>query len=371
MKFRTRLPRYGFTLVEMLIVIAIIGALIAITVPQIWKAVKNARQAKVQVEIDQLSEALQGYKEKHLQYGPCMGIANATQRQSAFVRHVMLAFPNANISTYGTFANIQTPITKTWQYNYKDANGSVQSLDLNKLDQAESLVFWLGGFPTPIDPSTNQPIVGRKLYGFHKSTTDPFRRDVTTATTALPSLDFRTINESFNFAEERLVDQDRDGWWEYIPTAPDSGGFTPPYVYFDNTAYGATLVNSQQHLGYPRLGFTATDDALAAMWGVAVPYALAVPSSSANAPIRWANSTKFQIICAGISDMKYAGPDPTTGADVITAFRIPTFPNPDSKNGEVYTLNGSNFGYLSKYELDNQTNMSSKTMEGVRDEAQK
>ncbi len=44
-------------------------------------------------------------------------------------------------------------------YNYKNRAGTLAALDLYTLDQAEALVFWLGGFPTPYDPQRFAPIV--------------------------------------------------------------------------------------------------------------------------------------------------------------------------------------------------------------------
>lgn len=53
--------RKGFTLIEMLIVVGIIGILVALAVPALSTAMSDARQAKVSAYISQLNTALNRY----------------------------------------------------------------------------------------------------------------------------------------------------------------------------------------------------------------------------------------------------------------------------------------------------------------------
>ena len=55
-------PRAGFTLVELVIVIAIIGILAALITPAVMRAFGSARDAKVKVEITQLASAIAAFK---------------------------------------------------------------------------------------------------------------------------------------------------------------------------------------------------------------------------------------------------------------------------------------------------------------------
>ena len=136
--------RAGFTLVEMLVVIAIIGMLMALVSVAVWKALERAKITKIIVEIGQLQTAIQSYKEKHLQYPPCMAEINVVNRKVHFMRHVQVAFTNANYGTAsGNYDNLRNNLMSgtgltSQPYNYKDSTGDIKTLDLNSLDQAEA-----------------------------------------------------------------------------------------------------------------------------------------------------------------------------------------------------------------------------------------
>jgi prepilin-type N-terminal cleavage/methylation domain-containing protein len=67
----------GFTLVELLVVISIMGVLAAFTIP-VLKTLKAAQYKKVaRVELEQLAAALDNYKNKYGAYPPSNGYGNA------------------------------------------------------------------------------------------------------------------------------------------------------------------------------------------------------------------------------------------------------------------------------------------------------
>jgi prepilin-type N-terminal cleavage/methylation domain-containing protein len=361
-------PRYrsGFTLVEMLVVIMIIAMLMAITTFAIWKVILNAKQAKIAIEIDQLEQAMTGYKQTRMQYPPCMGTISLTNRKREFMRHITLAYTNSAYgTTEGNFDTLRNSIMNTWQYRYVNAGGSVVGLDLHNLDQAETLVFWLAGFPTPVNAS-GIPIANRRYFGFHRDEDSPFKRDV--GFEAGEPLRYRT-EPQFDFDEPRLIDIDGDGWMEYAPLQQRSGETNAPYVYFDFYTYGSSTnqPNKWLHYGYPRPdnnganSTTARD--IAEKFGIAPALATLIDPSRSQ-PVRWANATGVQIFCGGL-DGKYGAGIPN-GTDLKTVQRAITFPQ-----GQTYG-SGDNYGSsrgLDREDLDDLTNLSKRTIDDARTEA--
>lgn len=350
-----RTPREGFTLVELLMVICIIAMLMSLGGYAYMQVREKANRAKISMEIGQLDQAMQGYKERYFEYPPAMAESNEVARQNRFREHLRAAFPRYPLQSY---ANLRKYIRQGFDknspgYNYRSTEGGIEELDLDTLDPGETLVFWLGGFPTPWDSQTTAAVAGRKLFGFHLDPKSPLKRDPRINEAPRP-LEFRTT-PLFDFDETRLVDHDNDGWLEYVPPGDVSGGLgkMPPYVYFDFESYVTTgSASTIKHWGFPQSA------AFSPEWGVAVPYALFFDKNQ-NSPTRWQNASKFQIISAGI-DARYS--DAPQGQ---ASMRIPIYPNPEFPNGAVFRETGS-YGsqeYFDVSELDNLTNFSEGTIE--------
>jgi prepilin-type N-terminal cleavage/methylation domain-containing protein len=111
----------GFTLVEMLVVIVIIGILVALTVVAVTAALGTAQDAQIKVEIDQLAAALQQYKNKCGSFPPNTNVSSTDPLQiSALRRHIRKTWPRCRDNIDNILEWNMTP--------------------------AEAVVFWLGGF---------------------------------------------------------------------------------------------------------------------------------------------------------------------------------------------------------------------------------
>ncbi len=227
--------RAGFTLVEILVVISIIGVLVALLVPAISSAVRTANDAAVSGEIQLLAQSLASFKNKYGEFPPSRimlsenGSYDTTDSTPATVgnptdlnrgqlaqrslRYLRKFFPQAAFSS--------TPSGGTNLVHDFNGNGNFDGVYI--LDGSECLVFFLGGIPT-------HTAGGIGMSGFARSPSNPFLREGSG-----PGATTNRIPPMFEFKNDRLLDHDGDG----IPGYADSLGSGTDarfYVYF--SAYG-------------------------------------------------------------------------------------------------------------------------------------
>ena len=251
--------RFGFTLVELLIVIVIIGILMALLIPVIASAVRKANDARVIAEISVLATALEDFKGKYGDYPPSrimlseyQGIdpsqytstlANFTQWQGGIapppttfppagtditvgqlyersMRYMRKFFPKAVFPPPG-----YSPGSAPLAWNDYNGNGQPDAGFLY-LEGHECLMFFLGGIPINDGETIS-------MAGFDKNPSRPF-----TSATLLAPTNMRSDNRNLplhEFKSNQIVDLDNDGIPGYVDTF-NSGNATRYLAYF--SAYG-------------------------------------------------------------------------------------------------------------------------------------
>jgi len=264
--------RRGFTLVEMLTVIVIIGILASLITGAVIAAKRKAMNALTGIELNQFDAALKAYKERHAEYPPDFSGLNSDRARWAVIRHLEKAFPRYRVpgaTLNDKWTNLTTSLAK-------------YGVSLNDLDPSAALVFWLGGLPDGAGST--------RLIGFSANARDPF--DIGTdpnnnsihdageeVGSRLPSL--------FEFKPERL--KLVDGMLRYFPDIGGSGE-NAPYVYFRAGSGGYNF------LPVPAFASTAHPE-----WGATGPCRdTRVPLPGSDPPFDWANRDSFQIRAAGL-----------------------------------------------------------------------
>ncbi|MDO4585919.1 MAG: type II secretion system protein [Planctomycetia bacterium] len=265
--------RRGFTLVELLIVIVIIGLLAGITSVAFHGVRQSVKSSLISTEMSQLSMALDAYKNKFGEYPPDFS------DQAAVEKHLRKRWPRYNGSE-----DYPDPVID-FNVRIRTAWNLLPDSDLSYIS---SLVIWLGGLPSADNPN--------KPGGFFLNPTDPF-------------------NSSTGQREETFFDFDP----KYIKTnvngAPAFCLNEFPVIYF-RAAYGS---------GYIGKSFVFDNDGDISY---AVPYAKAY--DQAKNIVQWYDEERFQLVHPGL-DGSFGSNDPT-----ITRF-VPTQTGVTSRDADNIT----------------------------------
>ncbi len=275
----------GFTLVEMLVVIGIIGVLVGLLLPAVMSGINSARRAQIALEIAQLDQALQAYKNKFGDFPPSL---RGETGYNNFLRHVRKCYPNIDSGHLSLVSDAIWPNRKAMTPEY----------DTVRLDEGEALTFWL----SRVDNDPRQPF--KALLGF--------------------TLSSRIV--LFEFDERRLVwdsadDADDDGTVKYNSAGDTVDVDYPSYraPYSRDTCYIHIDARSYSYYGNNSDSKYAAK-AESGSLGYTRPYAATATSTS----VTFVNPTTFQIICAG-QDGAFGDDLPYNAMNVGVNYKV--FPN--------------------------------------------
>jgi len=275
----------GFTLVEVLVVISIIGLLVGLLLPALLSARRKAKIAVIKTEMTELVTAIENLRTSigGGQY-PADGVESGDVE-----KFLQTAFPRCPRSNY------PPEITSVFKFRPDVA-----------------LVFWLGGAQ---DPSG-------AFIGFSANPQNPFD---SSANRIGPFFNFqKALNNPRFISQDHLTPPGLRGnsnisWnlYQYLP--PNGQVQSQPYLYFkpvDGVYYAAELFMNN--------GTSITT----------LPYAdSTAPGLTANNLPYFVNPTTYQLLCPGLDGKYGAYPTP---ANAPNPTRWPLYPggtNYDSANG--------------------------------------
>lgn len=207
---RTNHPpgRSGFTLLELLGVIAIIAILVTLLLPAIRGAIRTARVAETSSELTRIDSAI-------AQFSGSGGVGIQPWSE-------LILTEDPAITAWTT--DTQTKLRRMFEsmdFSLKhDFNGDGDQTDVITMTGSECLVLFLGGVPSVKVANTPQAMLG-----LSKNPLDPF--NITGS---------NRLGPFFTFNAERLRDSDSDGMLEYFDDV--SGQTTPLHFASSNNGQG-------------------------------------------------------------------------------------------------------------------------------------
>ena len=214
---QTTSPRHtphGFSLIELLVVIVIIGILMALILPALNGARLSARMTAVSTEITQLDQALVSFENRFKSLPPSSLTIpiDAASWTASDRQKILRIWDQFDFSTCGGLGSTAAGVAGAYPTSPINLNG------------AECLVFFLGGVNA--NPAGPPQLIGFANNSQYPWAVYPQNRDI-------PFFE--------NFAPDRLVDLDSDGAREFLDSLPDQ---STPYLFFSSQGKSYDTTNS-------------------------------------------------------------------------------------------------------------------------------
>lgn len=256
MRVNRQHPTAGFTLVEMLVVIAIIAILAGLLLPAVGMVKNRVIEGRLAIEVQNVDRGMQAYKNENEDFPP--NCINSLEGRRLVRDHILKVWPHIDTAELD----------------------AVTDLLVNYLDPAEAIPFWLGGF----SPNAKSPFLGKGgpliLYSGSFYYNPERNKGLMAFDKGLLTLGEQTVLDAGppQIVGQLSTDGDNDSFPVYVPKYSQM-----PLVYLENRTYAVAY--------YPP---TPTDDTGAAK-------AYLSDRAAPNSPLgyEFINPDSFQIICAG------------------------------------------------------------------------